>query len=486
MQQITTTATIIRDPAEINTMNNNGSYDVDKDVSVMEGDSVTLNTGVEMNQQDRIRWYFNSDRIAEIMKDQSQICTDDQCEERFRDRLKLDHQTGSLIITNTKNTDSGVYKLLINSRNTEQMFNVTVRGVSATELDQMKRTEGESVTLDPGVVLVTTPNDVIMWYFNDILIVEITGDQSQICTDDQCEERFRDRLKLDHQTGSLTITHTTTEDSGEYKLQIKNSRFSIIRSFSVSVTGSYGADVDRVSVMEGDSVTLHTGVEMNQLDRIRWYFNSDRIAEIMNDQSKICTDDQCKERFRDRLKLDHQTGSLTIMNTRITDSAVYLITISSNKRKTHIFNVTVYARLPVPVIVSEFPPNSSSGSSVSKCSLVCSSMVNVSDATLSWYKGVSVLSSISVCDLNRSLSLHLECVDDSYSCVLNNPISNQTTHLNNTELCQPCSDCAFCCDASEVFARLVASVLVGAATVFVLVYDIITSRKSSRLGMRCP
>jgi len=110
-----------------------GSYDVDKDVSVMEGDSVTLNTGVEMNQQDRIRWYFNSDRIAEIMKDQSQICTDDQCEERFRDRLKLDHQTGSLTITHTTTEDSGVYKLLINSRNTEQMFNVTVRGESLVD-----------------------------------------------------------------------------------------------------------------------------------------------------------------------------------------------------------------------------------------------------------------------------------------------------------------------------------------------------------------
>ncbi|XDV23920.1 hypothetical protein PO909_028265, partial [Leuciscus waleckii] len=128
-------------------------------------------------------------------------------------------------------------------------------------------------------------------------------------------------------------------------------------------------------------------------------------------------------RFRDRLKVDNQTGSLTITNTRITDSEVYQITISSRKTHTkHRFSVTVYARLPIPVIISELPPSSSSGSSESKCVLLCS-VVNVSDATLSWYKGTSVLSSISVCDRNRSLSLHLECLDDSYSCVLNNPIS---------------------------------------------------------------
>jgi len=109
---------------------------------------------------------------------------------------------------------------------------------------------------------------------------------------------------------------------------------------SIVSSGSYGADVDRVSVMEGDSVTLHTGVEMNQLDRIRWYFNSDRIAEIMNDQSKICTDDQCKERFRDRLKLDHQTGCLTIMNIRNTDSGEYQLSLNSRNSGTN-FNVTV-------------------------------------------------------------------------------------------------------------------------------------------------
>ncbi|XDV22796.1 hypothetical protein PO909_027612 [Leuciscus waleckii] len=173
---------------------------------------------------------------------------------------------------------------------------------------------------------------------------------------DEDTERLRGRLKLDHQTGSLTIMNTRNTDSGVYTLWIfSDIRFSK-KIFSVSVTGESSclkASVDKVSVVEGDPVTLNTGVKTNQQDRVRWYYNVILIAQIKRDQSQICTNDQCNEgneRFRDRLKLDHQTGSLTITNTRITDTGdytLYIISISSRFSE-NIFSVSVYGRGPTP------------------------------------------------------------------------------------------------------------------------------------------
>uniref|UniRef100_A0A8C2FWB1 Immunoglobulin subtype domain-containing protein n=1 Tax=Cyprinus carpio TaxID=7962 RepID=A0A8C2FWB1_CYPCA len=101
--------------------------------------------------------------------------------------------------------------------------------------------------------------------------------------------------------------------------------------------------------MEGDSVTLNTNVKTNQQEKIKWFFNDTRIAQISGDLSNICTDVQCNnegtERFRDRLKLDHQTGSLTIMNTRITDSGEHkLLIISSSSSSENIFSVVVHGK----------------------------------------------------------------------------------------------------------------------------------------------
>ncbi|XP_048038572.1 CD48 antigen-like isoform X2 [Megalobrama amblycephala] len=207
------------------------------------------------------------------------------------------------------------------------------------------------------------------------------------------------------------------------------------------VSGVYSDEVK--SVMEGDSVSLNTDVtEIQRDDQILWMFGprETRIAQIFKQINDMF---DSNEIFVDRLQMDSQTGSLTIRNIRSEHSGLYKLTIIRNKGTSYKrFNVTVYAPLPIPVITSNSSncSSSSSRSSVSRCSLVCSA-VNVSHVTLSWYKGNSLLSSISVSDLSISLSLPLEVEyqdKNTYSCVINNPISNQTKHLDNTQLCHTC------------------------------------------------
>ncbi|XP_051551331.1 uncharacterized protein LOC127439217 isoform X2 [Myxocyprinus asiaticus] len=239
-----------------------------------------------------------------------------------------------------------------------------------------------------------------------------------------------------------------------------------------------------VSVMEGDSVTLKTGVtKIQEDDLIMWMCGDSCIAKL-NVSAQIIS--ESNEKFRGRLHLDYQTGSLTITNITTTDSGLYKAQIIGNKVSRKSFNVTVNAHLPIPVITSYCPQYSPSSESLrhSKCVLLCS-VVNVTQVTLSWYKGNSLFSSISVSDLNSSLSLPLEVEyqeNNIYRCVINNPIRNQTKHLNINEVCQPCSDCVRCCDTTEAVIRLVVCALMGVAAlaaVVVLVYDI-RSRQSTK------
>ncbi|XP_052445219.1 SLAM family member 9-like [Carassius gibelio] len=203
-----------------------------------------------------------------------------------------------------------------------------------------------------------------------------------------------------------------------------------------------------ISVMEGDSVTLNTDVtEIQQDDLILWSFrfnsSETRIAEIYKQIVSVYDNKENNERFRDRLKIDEQTGSLTITNINKLHSGLYKLKIISGQMKYFSFSIAVYGILPVPVIIRDASQHFSPESSGQNCSLLCS-VVNVSAVTLSWYKGNSLLSSISVSDLSISLSLPLEVEyqeNNIYSCVINNPITNQTQHnINITQLCQPDSE----------------------------------------------
>ncbi|KAA0712031.1 hypothetical protein E1301_Tti012766 [Triplophysa tibetana] len=370
-------------------------------VSVTEGDSVALNPDcIFIQRPDMITWKFGNRFIANLTEN-----TPDAppfVDESFRDRLELDHQTGSLTIKNITNTDSGLYTLKIDSEDSEWKFSVTVRGrsiwkklpqpkevntqdeselpmiltssqiFSVSASDKLSVNEGDPFTLSSGHTEIG--EKVITWRFGDVLVATNNGNIASVCD----EERFKDRVHVDPQTGSLTVTHSKTKNSGLYQLQISGKEKSE-RKFTVTVrettvnkqnepeiqmiqdspsimtelTGRTSIKlpkqkeekIRKVSVMEGESFTLNTwDVFTQRPELIKWMFGDKCIAELIGKQLAVSA--VFDDRFTDRLKLDHQTGSLTITNTRTTDSGNYILRINPGLTEDLEFKFNVIVSAP--------------------------------------------------------------------------------------------------------------------------------------------
>ncbi|XP_073717467.1 uncharacterized protein [Misgurnus anguillicaudatus] len=236
-----------------------------KSVSVKKGDPVTINTDVpDIKTYDRILLIFGcDDRIAEVNKQNKQFMLN----ERFRDRLKLNDQTGDLTITDIRNEDAGDYELKMSSRRRtiQRRFRVNIgepglspaaiAGISgflillmavviyyrrkiAEWLGGMKTVkviEGESVDLKTKVKDIKTA--LIEWRFGETLIAEINPAKNIFTTYN--DGLFKDELKLNHQTGDLNIKDIRREHIGVYKLKIIRNGKTSYRRFYVSVNSEY-------------------------------------------------------------------------------------------------------------------------------------------------------------------------------------------------------------------------------------------------------
>ncbi|XP_073721394.1 muscle M-line assembly protein unc-89 [Misgurnus anguillicaudatus] len=216
-------------------------------VSGVKGGFVTLNTDTQPQTDDVIEWKFENTSIAKVDK---RIPSDYFNKERFGDRLHVDSR-GSLIITQIKMNESGQYDVNITSSKQiiHKRFSLTVSGVFSAYVT-VSVMKGDDVTLNPNVI-----HEMRRWKFKDIEIK--TTDQS--------------RNRLNTQTGSLTIQNISTEDTGEYQLEIKTSEDKVLKPFK-TFNVILNDQVITVSVMKEDSFTLPTGVQKQPVD-VKWTFN---------------------------------------------------------------------------------------------------------------------------------------------------------------------------------------------------------------------
>ncbi|XP_043078591.1 uncharacterized protein LOC122327353 isoform X2 [Puntigrus tetrazona] len=341
-------------------------------VPVKEGDPVTLHPDAEIHKDALLLWRFVEGGILLARVDiETNETSVNNANERFRDRLELD-QTGSLTIKNTRSTDSGLYELQIRGSEGLQRFFVSVidpgpsSGVIAgimlgviavllllavgavaqvhyrrrisklqSQISEEKESvmEGKSVTLQTGLTEIQG-DCTVEWCYEDQgnLVGKINSKSTE--TYDGADGRFRSKLSL-NAVGDLTISNTRTIHSGLYKLKISSSRKPIYKKFSVTI------NVESVPVKEGNSVTLQTDAEIKEGDLILWTFGAMNILVIRAERAGTIS---VNESFKDRLELDHQTGSLTIKNTRIADSGHFkLQIINRNKTRFRRFNVTFIA-----------------------------------------------------------------------------------------------------------------------------------------------
>ncbi|XP_073718463.1 uncharacterized protein [Misgurnus anguillicaudatus] len=322
-----------------------------KPLQVYEGESVDLKTEVtDIQRVEKIEWRFNETLIAEINPANNSPSTYD--DDLFRDKLNLNPQTGDLNINDIRQKHEGDYtlKIIRGGKTSYKRSVVIVRD----EIKPLQVDEWESVDLKTEVKDIKRV-EKIEWRFNETLIAEINPANKSPTTYN--DDLFRDKLNLNPQTGDLNIKDIREEHTGVYKLKIIRDGEISYKRFSVFVR-AYAGKMEKVSVNEGKSYTLkNTLTEIKTDDVIEWTFGDDKtlIAKINPANNIFSTYDN--NLFRDKLKLNYQTGDLTINDFREEHTGVYkLKIISGGKTSYKRFRVFVRASKKGDSVTVEMDP----------------------------------------------------------------------------------------------------------------------------------
>ncbi|KAK7136666.1 hypothetical protein R3I93_016877 [Phoxinus phoxinus] len=127
----------------------------------------------------------------------------------------------------------------------------------------------------------------MLWYFNDTLIAQINGEARTSCLYDGEGGRFRDIVEVDYQTGSLTITHITTEHAGRYEANFIPSssgtsqslnRNSKCDSTKITIKTSNIGDTIQTFIVSVSTLSVPDQIS-DELDETGTKHDSDRIPD---------------------------------------------------------------------------------------------------------------------------------------------------------------------------------------------------------------
>lgn len=116
-------------------------------------------------------------------------------------------------------------------------------GENATKVEEH---EGHSITLTANITKHEKEDDVQWLYEENTLIARLYNVEHIESYPDTEDGRFRDRLKLDNNTGSLTISNIGKIHSGHFKLKIQK------------------INLEQEPVCQGYSVTVHCKLKGNK------------------------------------------------------------------------------------------------------------------------------------------------------------------------------------------------------------------------------
>lgn len=124
-----------------------------------------------------------------------------------------------------------------------------VQAAVGAGVEQVSKTEGETVKLSTGVV--KDRHEEMQWYFNGIRIALINGNANKSCLYDGEGGIFKNRLEADYESGSLTIKNIGPEHAGQYQASYRNGSIGTHLIFG-------GKKTEHVTAQQTLKVTLET------------------------------------------------------------------------------------------------------------------------------------------------------------------------------------------------------------------------------------